>query len=150
MRLRLLRFAMRALLCLVLTLLVSHLLQPSWWDGAFVAATRHTAYAQEQGDGGCVSDFEIEPLYKAAKLTWRARVSGDGSVNFEIYRSVADPAGPYTLVTTIEARPGKKKYGYIDKQLPVEENYYYKIEVPATDESFGPVQVRPPFSLPST
>ena len=37
-----------------------------------------------------------------------------------------------------------------DKNLPVEENYFYKIEIPATEESFGPLQVRPPFSLPTT
>ena len=107
-------------------------------------------YAQEQDDGASVTDFQIEPLYQAAKLTWRARVSGDGPVTFEIYRSVATPDGPYTLVTSIQSSPGKKKYRYTDKKLPVEENYYYKIEIPATEESFGPLQVRPPFSLPST
>lgn len=108
------------------------------------------AYAEEQDDGALVTDFKIEPLYQAAKLTWRARISSDGSVTFEIYRSVATPDGPYTLVTSIQSRPSKKKYRYLDKKLPVEENYFYKIEIPATEESFGPVQVRPPFSLPST
>ena len=108
------------------------------------------AYAEEQGYASSVTNFQVEPLYQAAKLSWKARISGDGQVTFEIYRSMANPEGPYTLVATMEGSPDKKKYQYVDKQLPVEENYFYKIEIPSTKESFGPLQVRPPFTLPST
>ena len=58
--------------------------------------------------------------------------------------------GDYTLVKSIKGSAGAKKYRYVDKSIPVEENYFYKIEIPETKEIFGPLQVRPPFSRPST
>jgi hypothetical protein len=108
------------------------------------------AHAEEKADVGSVRKFKAQPLYKAVKLSWRARIQGGGPVTFEIHRSMAKPEGPYELVTTVKWAPGTKKYSYVDKNLPVEENYFYKIEIPATEESFGPLQVRPPFSLPTT
>lgn len=150
------RFRCRALItvglfcCLVFAVTLLHTGQSPWSTRISEVGILGVAYAQDQADGASVSSFEIEPLYRAARLTWRARVSGDGPVTFEIYRSMTTPEGPYALVTSIQSRPGKKKYRYVDKELPVEENYYYKIEIPSTEESFGPLQVRPPFSLPST
>lgn len=108
------------------------------------------AHAQEKGKKGSITKLRIEPLYRAVRLTWKAKIDKDGPVVFEIYRSMATPDGTYKLVASIEWKPGKKKYRYVDKKLPVEENYFYKIEIPATKESFGPLQVRPPFSLPTT
>jgi hypothetical protein len=105
------------------------------------------AYAQEQPT---VTKFRAQPLYKAAKLSWKAKVAGGQPVTFEIHRSMTNPEGPYTLMASIEWSPGTKKYRYVDKKLPVEENYFYKIVIPATEETFGPLQVRPPFSLPTT
>jgi hypothetical protein len=108
------------------------------------------AFAQEQDKKGSITKVRIEPLYRAVRLTWKANIKGGGPVTFEIYRSMATPDGPYELITSIEWKAGKKKYRYVDKKLPVEENYFYKIEIPATRESVGPLQVRPPFSLPTT
>ena len=71
-------------------------------------------------------------------------------VNFELYRSMARPDGEYTLLTSINGTSDVTTYEYIDKAIPVEENYFYKIEIPETKEAFGPLQARPPFSAPST
>jgi hypothetical protein len=117
--------------------------------GAGVGVLRVT-YAEEKGEAGSVTKLRIEPLYKAARLSWRANIDTTGPLTFEIYRSQASPEGPYTKVTSIEWQPEVKNYRYVDKNLPVEENYFYKIEIPATKESYGPLQVRPPFSLPTT
>lgn len=115
-----------------------------------LTGTIAVADAKEVTEGASISKFKVEPLYRAVRLTWKARINDDGPVTFEIYRSMARPDGPYKLVTSIEKKPGVKKYKYIDKNLPVEENYFYKIVIPEKKETFGPHQVRPPFSLPTT
>jgi hypothetical protein len=112
--------------------------------------TLSVACAQEKATGGSITKLKIEPLYRAVRLTWKAEINRRGPVTFEIYRSQTKPDGPYTLVASIEWRPEMRKYKYVDKNLPVEENYFYKIEIAATKETFGPLQVRPPFSLPTT
>ena len=63
---------------------------------------------------------------------------------------MVSPDADVVQVTAIEAKPGEKSYRYVDKTLPVEENYFYWIVIPETGETIGPFQVRPPFSLPST
>jgi hypothetical protein len=115
-----------------------------------IPGTISAAYAEEQTETASISKLRVSALYKAVRLTWVATIDSSGPVTFEIYRSQATPDGPYRLVTSLEWRPGVKKYRYVDKDLPVEENYFYKIEIPATNESFGPLQVRPSFSLPAT
>ncbi len=115
-----------------------------------ILGTISMAYAEEQIERASISELRVTALHKAARLTWVATIDSSRPVTFEIYRSQATPDGPYSLVTSIEWRPGVKKYRYVDKSLPVEENYFYKIEIPATNESFGPLQVRPSFSLPAT
>jgi len=97
-----------------------------------------------------VSEFRVWARYKAVRLTWEARISEKEQITFEIYRSMARPDGEYTLVTSIQGTPEVTKYEYIDKTIPVEENYFYKIQIPETKEAFGPLQARPPFSAPST
>jgi hypothetical protein len=108
------------------------------------------ASAAEEADGGSISKLKVEPLHRAVRITWRASGSNCGPMTFEIHRSMVDPEGEYTVVTSIAWSEGVKKYKYLDKDIPVEENYYYKIEIPETEESFGPIKVRPPFSLPTT
>jgi len=115
-----------------------------------IPGTISMACAEEQIEGASISELRVTPLHKAVRLTWVASIDSSGQVTFEIYRSQVTHAGPYSLVTSIEWRPEVKEYCYVDKNLPVEENYFYKIEIPATNESFGPVQVRPSFSLPAT
>lgn len=115
-----------------------------------VTGTNAVADAEEGAEGASITKLKVEPLYRSVRLTWKAKIDNDGPVRFEIYRSMATPDGPYTLVTSIKRKPGVKKYKYIDKNLPVEENYFYKIVIPESKEVFGPLQVRPPFSLPTT
>ena len=117
---------------------------------AQIPGTISMAYAEEQIERASISELRVTPLYKAVRLTWVASIDSSEQVTLEIYRSQVTPDGPYSLVTSIELRPGVKKYRYVDENLPVEENYFYKMEIPATNESFGPVQVRPSFSLPAT
>ena len=118
--------------------------------GAFVTRIDAVAYAEEGMKGASITKLKVEPLYRAVRVTWKVKTGDKGPMTFEIYRSMATPDGPYTLVASIERKPGMKKYKYLDKNLPVEENYFYKIVIPETKEDFGPHQVRPPFSLPTT
>ena len=108
------------------------------------------AHAEEKAKQATISEFRAQPRYKAVRLTWEARIGGKDQLTFEIYRSMVRPDGDYTLVRSINGRPEVERYRYIDRALPVEENYFYKIQIPQTKETFGPLQVRPPFSLPST
>ena len=118
--------------------------------GGFRTETIAVAHAEERAERASITKLKVAPLYRAVRLTWKVKIDDKGPVTFEIYRSMATPDGPYTLVTSIERKPGVKKYKYIDKKLQVEENYFYKIVIPETKEGFGPLQVRPPFSLPTT
>lgn len=108
------------------------------------------ASAEEEPEGASITKFKVEPLHRAVRVTWKVKKNVKDSMTFEIHRSMASPDQPYALVTSLEGKPGMKKYKYIDKQLPVEENYFYKIVIPETSEIVGPLQVRPPFSLPTT
>jgi hypothetical protein len=109
-----------------------------------------TARAAEEADGGSINSLKVEALHKATRISWRVGEDVKGPMTFEIYRSMSSPDGQYTLVTSMPWEEGVAKYKYVDKDLPVEENYFYKVEIPETKESFGPFQVRPPFTLPST
>jgi hypothetical protein len=117
---------------------------------AFSPATISAADAEGKTKETSISEFRVWARYKAVRLTWEARVSEKEQLTFEIYRSMVKPDGEYTLVTSIQGTPEVTKYEYIDKTVPVEENYFYKIEIPETKEAFGPLQARPPFSAPST
>ncbi len=118
--------------------------------GTLVTGTIAVAYAEEKAKEATISEFRVRSRYMAVRLTWNARVAGEDQLTFEIHRSMVTPEGEYTLVTSIKGRPGTKTYRYIDKTVPVEENYFYKIVIPETKETFGPLQARPPFSLPTT
>ena len=114
----------------------------------FVSITE--SVAEEHAGGSVITETRVMPRHKAVRLTWKATVPEDSLMTFEIRRSMVSPDGDDVLVTTIEAKPGTKSYRYVDKTVPVEENYFYKIVIPETGETMGPFQVRPPFSLPST
>jgi hypothetical protein len=113
------------------------------FDATGVAAEEHPA-------GSIITEARVMPRHKAVRLAWKATVPEDGPITFEIRRSMVSPDGDEVLVATIEAEPGEKSYRYVDKSVPVEENYFYKIVIPETGETMGPLQARPPFSLPST
>lgn len=107
-------------------------------------------HAQEKGPEERVRKLKADPLYKAVKLTWSSSLEGNEAAAFEILRSQAKPEGPYSVVSTLEGKSGVHRYEFVDKNLPVEENYFYKVRIQGTNEVYGPVQVRPPFSLPTT
>jgi hypothetical protein len=117
---------------------------------ALLPETISVAAAAEKDREAAISEFRVWARYKSVRLTWEARISEKEQITFEIYRSMARPDGEYTLVTSIQGTPEVTRYEYIDKSPPVEENYFYKIEIPETKEAFGPLQARPPFSAPST
>ena len=108
------------------------------------------AVAEEHAGGAIITEARVMPRHKAVRLTWKATVPEGSPMTFEIHRSMVSPDGDDVLVTTIEAEPGTKSYRYVDKSIPVEENYFYTIVIPETGETMGPFQARPPFSLPST
>ena len=112
--------------------------------------TISVAGAEEKTNQAAISEFRVWARYKAVRLTWEASISEKEQRTFEIYRSMVRPDGEYTLVTSIQGTPEVSRYEYVDKTVPVEENYFYKIEIPETKEAFGPLQARPPFSAPST
>ena len=118
--------------------------------GTLVTGTIAVANAEESTKEATICEFRLQPRHKAVRLTWKARIAREDQLTFEIHRTMVTPEGAYTLVTSIKGKPGTKIYRYIDKTIPVEENYFYKIVIPETKETFGPVQVRPPFSLPTT
>jgi len=117
---------------------------------ALLPETISVAAAAEKDQEATISEFRVWARYKAVRLTWEARVSEKEQMTFEVYRSMVRPDGEYTLVTSIQGTPEVTRYEYIDKTPPVEENYFYKIEIPEKKEAFGPLQARPPFSAPST
>ena len=112
--------------------------------------TIFSVYAEDHAEGASVNKLKVTPRHKAVRLTWNTNITEKGPMTFKIFRSMLRPDGEYTLVASIKWRPEVKRYKYIDKTTPVEENYFYKIEIPETKETFGPLQVRPAFSLPST
>jgi hypothetical protein len=118
--------------------------------GAFVTRAIDVAYAEEGTKGVSITKFRVQALYKAVKVSWKVKKGDKTPVTFEIYRSMAKPDGPYILVTSIKREPGVKKYKYLDKSIPVGENYFYKIVIPEMKKNFGPLKTRPYFSLPTT
>jgi len=112
--------------------------------------TLSAADTEEKVKEATLSEFRVQARYRAVRLTWEARISEKGQLTFHVYRSMAKPDGDYTLVVSINGTPEVTRYEYVDKTVPVEENYFYKIEIPETKEAFGPLQARPPFSAPST
>lgn len=131
-------------LFIILLSITFKLLSTSFLEGISVVQ------AGEKAEEATVSEFKVEARHKAVRLFWKANIAGDEPVTFEILRSMVRADAEYTLVTSVKGGPGAKTYRYVDKSIPVEENYFYKIEIPETNEIFGPLQVRPPFSRPST
>jgi len=118
--------------------------------GSFFSGTISVAHAEDTKKSATIKKLKVEPLYKSVRVTWKTKKGDKTPMTFKIYRSMANPNGSYKLVASIERKPGVKKYKYLDKSLLVEENYFYKLTIPETKETFGPFQVRPPFSLPTT
>jgi dissimilatory sulfite reductase (desulfoviridin) alpha/beta subunit len=53
-------------------------------------------------------------------------------------------------LATVEAKEGETNYTFVDKEIKSSENYYYKITIGGTGETFGPAVARPFLSQPAT
>jgi len=97
-----------------------------------------------------ISDFKIQALYRAAKLTWKTSDGLKDQMSLKILRAETFEEGPYQEVDVINLFPGENAYEYVDKSMGVESKYYYKLVVKETGEFFGPIPTRPYFSPPAT
>ncbi len=97
-----------------------------------------------------IVDFRVQPLYKAAKLTWKTSDGLKNQLSVQILRAETFEEGPYKELVVTNLVPGKNAYDYVDKSVGSESKFYYKLVVKETGESFGPVITRPYFSPPAT
>lgn len=97
-----------------------------------------------------IIDFKVQALYRAAKLTWKAKDGVKDPLSVQIVRSETFEEGPYKELVVVKLVPGKSAYDYVDKSMGTESKYHYKLIVKETGESFGPVSTRPYFSPPAT
>lgn len=97
-----------------------------------------------------ILDFKVQALYRAAKLTWKAKDGLKTAVAVQILRADSFEDAPYKEVETIHLAPGKSTYEYVDKSMGAAAKYYYKLTIKETGESFGPIFTRPFFSPPAT
>jgi len=97
-----------------------------------------------------ITDFRVQAMYRAAKLSWKVEGNLNKPVVVQIMRADTFEEGPYKEVKTINLTPGKKVYEYVDKSMGAEAKYYFKLIIKETGESHGPLPTRPYFSPPAT
>ena len=97
-----------------------------------------------------IVDFKVQPLYRAAKLTWKTSDGLKNQLSLQILRAETFEEGPYQEVDVTNLVPGTNAYDYVDKSVGSESKYYYKLVIKETGESFGPFFTRPFFSPPAT
>ena len=97
-----------------------------------------------------ITGFKVEPLYRAAKLTWKTKADVKNEMTVQILRADSFEDAPYKEITAIKLVPGKSAYEYVDKSMGSEAKYFYKLVLKETNESFGPLPTRPFFSPPAT
>ncbi|MGO9123167.1 MAG: hypothetical protein ACLQPD_36795 [Desulfomonilaceae bacterium] len=107
-----------------------------------------TAMAQKTDPS--IVDFKAQPLYRAAKLTWKTNDAVKEPLSVQILRAETFEEGPYKELEVMKLVPGKNAYEYVDKSMGTESKYHYKLAIKETGESFGPVSTRPYFSPPAT
>lgn len=105
---------------------------------------------QAQKGAPSVANFKVEALYRAAKLSWKGKAGPGQELAVKILRADTFADGPYREVGVVKLIPSKTSYEYIDKSMGAEAKYYYKLTVPETGESCGPLSTRPYFSPPAT
>lgn len=115
----------------------------------FFTLSLQIAWSQQTA-GPAVTGFKAQPLYRAASLTWKIKGQFKQGVAFHILRSDASIEGPYEEVGAVNYDPSKSSYEYVDKSMGTEVQYYYKLSIDGTGESYGPVSARPYFSPPAT
>jgi hypothetical protein len=97
-----------------------------------------------------IVDFKVQALYRAAKLSWKAKDGLKDPLTVQIVRAETFEEGPYKDLEVVKLVPGTTSYDYVDKSMGTESKYHYKLVIKETNESFGPVATRPYFSPPAT
>ncbi len=116
----------------------------------FLVAVLGPQAAIAQKTDPSIVDFKVQALYRAAKLTWKAKDGLKDPLSVQIVRSETFEEGPYKELAVVNLVPGQSAYDYVDKSMGTESKYHYKLIVKETGESFGPVSTRPYFSPPAT
>jgi len=124
----------KVILCLIIVLFIFAAPQRSW----------------SQKAEATVTGFKVEALYRAAKLTWKAKGDLNKETSVQIVRADSFEDAPYKEVAVVKMTPGKSAYDFIDKSMGSEAKYFYKLVIKDTGESFGPLPTRPFFSPPAT
>ena len=107
--------------------------------------------AEEKGLAGpSVSEFRAFSQFKSVKLVWQSELAASTAKSFQIVRSIYYEQRPYTPLATVEAKEGESSYTFVDRDIKSSENYYYKIIVEGTGETFGPSVAKPFLSQPAT
>jgi len=96
------------------------------------------------------SDFRVDALYRAAKVSWKTAGDPKSEMSVQIMRADTFEDGPYQEVGVVKITPGKSSYEFIDKSMGAEAKYFYKLNIKETNESIGPKPTRPFFSPPAT
>lgn len=97
-----------------------------------------------------IMTFKVDALYRAAKLTWKAKGDLTSEISVQVLRADTFEEGPYKEVGVVKITPGKTSYEYVDKSMGAEAKYYYKLIIKETNETIGPLPTRPYFSPPAT
>ena len=108
------------------------------------------AESRAQKADATIMGFKVDAMYRAAKLTWKAKGDLKSEMNVQIMRADTFEDGPYKEVGVVKISPGKASYEYVDKSMGAEAKYYYKLIIKETNEIIGPVPTRPYFSPPAT
>jgi len=105
---------------------------------------------EKKGGGPAISEFRAFSQFRSVKLVWQSSLPASTARAFQISRSIYYEQGPYTVIATVEAKEGEASYSFVDKDIRSSENYYYRITVEGTGETFGPAVARPFLSQPAT
>jgi hypothetical protein len=97
-----------------------------------------------------ITTFKVDAMYRAAKLTWKAKGDLKSEISVQVLRADTFEEGPYKEVGVVKITPGKTSYEYVDKSMGAEAKYYYKLVIKETSETIGPLPTRPYFSPPAT
>jgi len=106
--------------------------------------------AEEKGSGPAVTEFRAFSMFRSVKLIWQSNLPASSAKSFQISRSIDKKDGPYSPLLTVEAKEGETNYSFTDKSISTSDNYYYKITVEGTGETFGPSVAKPFLSQPAT
>jgi len=116
----------------------------------FIASLYAPPMGFPQKADSIIQDFKVQPLYRAAKLTWKVKEGVKGGASVQILRADSFEDAPYKEVEAVNLSPGKTSYEYVDKSMGSEAKYFYKLQVKETGETTVPLPTRPFFSPPAT